>query len=222
MTERTLIIGNKNYSSWSLRPWLALKQAGVDFTEVKLSLGAPEAKAELRRYSPTGRVPVLMDGALMIWESLSICEYVAECFPEANLWPKDRHARAHARSISNEMHAGFAELRQTMPMDLRTRYPRKEPTLAVQVDIDRITDIWQHCRQHFGRDGDGDLLFGSFTIADAMFAPVVTRFVTYDVPLAPICRAYAEAILALPAMQEWIKEAGEETERVTPGLSGPV
>jgi glutathione S-transferase len=220
MIERTLIIGNKNYSSWSLRPWLALRQAGIDFTEVKLSLGAPETKAELRHYSPTGRVPVLMDGDLMIWESLSICEYVAECFPEANLWPKDCHVRAHARSISNEMHAGFADLRQTMPMDVRTRYPRKELTLAVQADIDRITDIWQHCRQHYGKDGD--FLFGSFTIADAMFAPVVTRFVTYDVPLEPICRAYAEAILALPAMQSWIEAACEETEQVTPGLQGPV
>jgi glutathione S-transferase len=221
MTERTLIIGNKNYSSWSLRPWLALRQAGIDFTEVKLSLGAsPEIKAELRRNSPTGRVPVLMDGDLMIWESLSICEYVAECFPEANLWPKDRHARAHARSISNEMHAGFADLRQAMPMDIRSRYPWKEATLAVQADIDRIIDIWQHCRQHYGKDGD--FLFGPFTIADAMFAPVVTRFVTYDVPLEPICRAYAEAILALPAMQSWIEAAGEETEQVTPGLQGPV
>jgi glutathione S-transferase len=219
MTERTLIIGNKNYSSWSLRPWLVLRQVGVDFTEVKLSLGVPEAKAELRRYSPTGRVPVLMDGDLMIWESLSICEYVAECFPEADLWPKDRKVRAHARSISNEMHAGFADLRQTMPMDVRTRYPRKEPTLAVQADIDRITDIWQHCRQHY--EQDGDFLFGSFTIADAMFAPVVTRFVTYDVPLDPVCRKYVEAILTLPAMQEWIKAAGEETEQLTPGLKGP-
>jgi glutathione S-transferase len=220
MTKRTLIIGNKNYSSWSLRPWLALRQAGVDFTEVKLSLGVPETKAELRRYSPTGRVPVLMDGTLIIWESLSICEYVAECFPKANLWPKDRKVRACARSVSNEMHAGFADLRQTMPMDVRTRYPRKEAALAVQADIERITDIWQHCRQHYGKDGD--FLFGSFTIADAMFAPVVARFVTYDVRLDPVCRAYVEAIWALPTMQEWIKAAEEETEQVTPGLKGPV
>ncbi|MCA1992801.1 MAG: glutathione S-transferase family protein, partial [Coleofasciculus sp. S288] len=173
MTQLTLVIGNKNYSSWSLRPWLAIKQAGLNFTEVRIPLDMPTTHEEIRRYSPSGRVPVLLDGKLTVWESLAICEYVAERFAPT-LWPEDAAVRAVARSVSAEMHAGFVKLRENMPMDCRARYPGLGMNPGVQADIDRITTIWRECRNNFGTGGD--FLFGQFAIADAMFAPVVSRF----------------------------------------------
>ncbi|HEY9904262.1 MAG TPA: glutathione S-transferase family protein [Candidatus Sericytochromatia bacterium] len=211
MTQLTLVIGNKNYSSWSLRPWLAMKQAGLDFAEIRIPLDAPMTYQEIRRYSPSGRVPVLLDGDVTVWDSLAICEYVAECFA-TNLWPEDRVARAVARSISAEMHSGFASLRENLPMDCRAQLCVLGINPAVQADIDRITTIWRECREKFA--AGGNLLFGHFTIADAVFAPVVSRFITYQVKLDPVSQAYVEAVWTLPAMQEWVAAATNETESI--------
>jgi len=211
MTELTLIIGNKNYSSWSLRSWLAMKHNGLQFNEIRIPLDTPEFLLQIRQYSPSGKVPVLLDGNQTVWESLAILEYLAEEFPDLYWYPEDKNARIVARSISSEMHGGFQKLRNNMPMNCRSKLPGKGMALGVQTDIDRIIKIWQECRQNFG-DG-GDMLFGKFTIADAMYAPVVMRFVTYGVQVDNVCQDYMEAIMALPAMQEWV-EASEVEEEV--------
>ena len=214
MTQLTLVIGNKNYSSWSLRPWLVMKQFSLEFNEIRIPLyNSPDYFSKIRQYSPSGKVPVLLHDTQTVWDSLAICEYLAETFPTLQLWPEDKAARAFARSISAEMHSGFQNLRQNMPMNCRTKYPGKGLASGVQQDIDRITSIWQESRQKFG--AGGNFLFGNFTIADAFFAPVVLRFVTYDVQLDPVCRDYVEAVLALTAMQEWIKAAKSETEIIS-------
>lgn len=210
MNKITLIIGNKNYSSWSLRPWLLLKHVGVPFEEVRIALYTPESYAELARWSPSGKVPALIDGDLRVWDSLAICEYLAERFPERALWPTDRNARAVARSVSAEMHSGFTALRTHMGMNVRRSLPGKGRAPGVQEDIDRIIAIWRDCRARFG-DG-GPFLFGQFCIADAMYAPVTLRFTTYHVPLDEECAAYVAAVQALPAMQEWIAAANTEAE----------
>ena len=209
MTQLTLVIGNKNYSSWSLRPWLALKQFGVQFDEIRIPLYTPETASKLQQYSPSKKVPVLLHNNQSIWDSLAICEYLAEEFPHLHWWPEDKINRALARSISAEMHSGFQNLRQNMPMNCRAKLPGKGLTPEVQKDIDRITSIWQEFRQKFA--ANGEMLFGKFTIADAMFAPVVLRFVTYDVQLDSISRKYAQTILELPAIQEWIQASKTET-----------
>ncbi|MGB5959639.1 MAG: glutathione S-transferase family protein [Coleofasciculaceae cyanobacterium] len=211
MTDLTLIIGNKNYSSWSLRSWLAMKQAKIDFTEKRILLDTPTTYQEIRRYSPAGKVPVLQHNQLTVWDSLAICEYVAECFAPT-LWPEDRVARAVARSVSAEMHSGFMNLRQSMPMDCRARQCVIGINPALQADIDRIISIWHNCRQKFG--AGGDFLFGRFSIADAMYAPAVSRFITYDVQLDSVAQAYAKAIYELPAMQEWVEAASCELESI--------
>jgi len=210
MTQLTLVIGNKNYSSWSLRPWLAMKQVGLDFNEVRIALYTPTAPQEIQQYSAAGKVPVLVHDNLRVWDSLAICEHLGEHFPNNHWWPKDKAARAVARSISAEMHSGFQDLRQNMPMNCRARLAAKGMAPGVQADIDRITAIWRDCRQRFG--SGGEMLFGQFTIADAMFAPVVSRFTTYNVQLDPVSRMYSDAIWVLPAMQEWAAEAQVETE----------
>lgn len=213
MAELTLIIANKNYSSWSLRAWLALKATGAPFQEIKILLDEPTTRAQILRHSPSGRVPALIDGdvrGVKIWESLAICEYLAERFPAAQLWPEDRATRALARAVSNEMHAGFADLRRELSMDYRARKP-VTPSPAAQRDIDRVCELWTTCRERPQAAG-GPFLFGAFTIADCMFAPVATRFATYGVPLSPSCAAYRDALLALPAMQEWLAEARTEPE----------
>ncbi len=211
MTQLTLVIGNKNYSSWSLRPWLAMKQAGLSFAEIRIPFDTPTTHQEIRRYSPSGRVPILLDGDLTLWESLAICEYLAENYAP-QLWPSERSARAMARCISHEMHANFLDLRYQMPMDCRSHYPGEGLKPELQADIDRVKSIWRECRQKFGRDGE--LLFGQFSIADAMFAPVVSRFITYEVKLGPVEQAYIDAMWALPAMQEWIEAAYNESEHL--------
>ncbi|ALF89471.1 MULTISPECIES: glutathione S-transferase family protein [Ralstonia solanacearum species complex] len=205
-----LVIGNKNYSSWSLRPWLLARQAGIPFEEIRLRLGSEGFAAEVHRYSPAGRVPVLVDGDITVWDSLAICETLAERFPRARLWPEDPKARAHARSICAEMHAGFANLRSQMPMNVTAMLPGLGWNVAVQRDVDRIAQIWTELRQKYA--AEGPFLFGHFTVADAFYAPVVSRFATYGVRLPEPAKTYADHILNLPAMQEWIEGARGERD----------
>ena len=208
MAELTITIGNKNYSSWSLRGWLALKQTGAAFDEVVVPLDRPDTKERLLAAGPSARVPVLRHGALTVWDSLAIGEYLAERFPQAGLWPADAEARAVARAVTAEMHAGFAALRDHMPMDLRGRYPGLGRGPGVAEDIARVLAIWEDCRARFGRGGD--YLFGGFSLADAAYAPVVTRFVTYEVPLEGPAAAYRDAVLAWPALEAWTEAARAE------------
>jgi len=202
-----IVIGDKNLSSWSLRPWLALRATGYPFRERKILLNREDTRAKLLAVSPTGKVPALIDGDLVLWESLAICETLAEWFPAAKLWPADATARAHCRSVAVEMHGGFAALRSEMPMNLQLR-TTKAQSAAVRADVERITQVWRECREKYGKGGA--LLFGGFSLADCMYAPVVTRFRSYGVELDPVCQAYCEAVLALPAMQEWYADAGRE------------
>ncbi len=212
MNQLTLVIGNKNYSSWSLRPWLVLRHLGIPFEELRIPLYRPDTAQALAPWSPSGLVPLLQDGELKVWDSLAICEYLNECLPEHQLWPRDQAARAVARSVSAEMHAGFAGLRQAMSMHIRGRYPDQGRTPQSLKDIARIQALWNDCRASFGVGGD--FLFGRFTIADAMYAPVVLRFQTYAVPLDGAAQDYANAILALPALREWVADAERESERI--------
>jgi glutathione S-transferase len=210
MADFTIYLGNKNYSSWSLRPWLVLKATGLEFDEVVIPLDQPGTKAEILRYSPSGRVPVLHHRGHIIWESLAIAEYLAELVPERLLWPADRLARAAARSAATEMHGGFAALRAHCPMNIRSSFPNRGVTPEVQADINRIATVWRDCRKRFGEAAGGPFLFGGFTIADAMFAPVVSRFRTYKIELDESCQAYADAVWTLPSFQEWQEAAGHE------------
>lgn len=208
MADFTIILGNKNYSSWSFRAWLALKVTGVEFAEEVIPLDQPGTRDAIQRHSPSGRVPVLEHGARTIWDSLAICEYLAETFPEAGLWPVEPGARATARSVSAEMHSGFATLRASMPFNLRASLPDKGRGEGVQGEINRIAAIWRNCRE--AHADAGPYLFGSFTAADAMYAPVVGRFATYKVELDDVSAAYCAAIAAHPAYVEWATEARNE------------
>jgi glutathione S-transferase len=210
----TLIIGDKNYSSWSLRPWLAMKHAGIPFAEARIRLRQPETKAEILRHSPSGKVPALKTDGLVVCDSLAILEYLAEAPPQASLWPKDKATRAVARSVSAEMHSGFATLRNEMPMDLLSTLPAPPIGEALRGEIARIVEIWRGLRVEYAKHA-GAFLFGAFSNADAMFAPVATRFRTYRVDLSAFgddgtAQSYAETLLALPAMAEWTKGAKEE------------
>lgn len=205
MADLLLVIGTRRYSSWSLRPWLALKAAGLAFAETEIALRRPDTKARILDHSPSGQVPLLRHGDLKIWDSLAICEYVAELAPAAGLWPEDRAARAVARAVGAEMHAGFRALRQAMPMDVPSETPMADVPSEVATDIARITELWNDCRARFGVGGP--FLFGRFSIADAMYAPVVTRFTTYGVATDSVCRSYIDAVQALPAMREWYRRA---------------
>lgn len=203
-----LVIGSKAWSSWSLRPWLALKQAGVTFDELVIALRQPDSQANIAKYSPSKRLPYLRDGEVEIWDSLAICEYVAEMLPGAWLWPEDRSARAFARSVSAEMHSGFPGMREHLSMDVTKTIPLPNLPDGAKTDVARVQAIWTDCRKRFG--SGGPFLFGAFTVADAIYAPVATRFRTYGVPLDPVCSAYVDAIYALPAMKEWIAAAKKE------------
>jgi glutathione S-transferase len=205
----TLIIGNKNYSSWSMRPWVAMTAFAIPFQEVRVLLDQADTASRIAAYSAAGRVPVLLAGDMTIWDSLAICEYLAEQFPELHMWPQDVAARAMARSVCAEMHSGFADLRTAMSMNIRASYPGKGRTNGSQADIGRISEIWEECLSRFGHH---QFLFGEFTIADAFYAPVVMRFRTYGVTMAPALNAYCDRVCAHPAVARWIAEALAETE----------
>ncbi len=212
-----LYIGNKNYSSWSMRSWVLLTQAGIAFEEVMVRFDAftPDSqfKTTLRPLSPTGKVPVLVDGELVVWDTLAIAEYLAEQFPDKSLWPSDRAARARARSLCAEMHSGFMGLRSHCPMNIEARLPEAGALIwrdqaGVRDDVARLVAMWQQCLQSSG----GPLLFGSFSVADAMFAPVCTRLVTYALPLTVDIQAYVQRVLALPGVKAWTDGALAEQD----------
>jgi len=207
--ELILVIGNKNYSSWSMRPWVVLTAFDIPFKEIRILLDQPDTTKRIAEYSLAGRVPLLIDGELTVGDSLAICEYLAERYTDKKLWPQDAAARALARSICAEMHSSFIPLRTSMPMDIRARYPGEGRTPQTQADIGRISEIWEGCLSKYGHH---QFLFGEFSIADAFFAPVVMRFRTYGVFLAPALQAYMERVIAHPAVALWISEAEGETE----------
>jgi glutathione S-transferase len=206
-----LIIGNKNYSSWSFRPWIAMKAVGIAFEERVVSLSDPEFKQTIAAVSRNGKVPALDDDGVHVWESLAILEYLAEKFPQAGLWPADTRARAHARALAAEMHGGFAALRNECPMNFWRPVKRRELSAEAVADAARIDAMWSECLVRYG----GPFLFGSFGAADAMYAPVVSRFHTYAVEVGERSRAYMDAVMALPAWGEW-KEAALKEPWVLP------
>lgn len=206
-----LVIGNKNYSSWSMRPWVLLTAFGIPFEEVYIKLYQPDTSARIAQYSSAGRVPVLIDGETTVWDSLAICEYLAEQFPDKEMWPHDVQARAIARSICAEMHSGFTALRSVMWMNIRASFPGKGRTPQSQSDIARICEIWEDC---LARSGQHQFLFGNFSIADAYFAPVVMRFRTFGVWLAPALQAYVDRVIAHPAVAAWMREAVAEDDQI--------
>ena len=206
----TLVIGNKNYSSWSMRPWLALKAGNIAFDEVTIPLYTGDAdKQRILKFSRSGKVPVLVDGDITVWDSLAIIEYAAERFPEAKLWPEDRASRAHARSVSAEMHSGFVALREECGMNLHRPVGAAALSANARADIARIQQSWSECRERYGKLGP--YLFGAFSGADAVYAPVVHRFRTYAIPVAPDVQAYMDAMMALPAFQQWTRAGLAET-----------
>lgn len=207
-----LIIGDKNYSSWSMRPWVMMKQAGIAFDEVLVPLREADTKARILEHSPSGKVPCLVtDDGQSIWETLAIVETLAERYPQHGIWPSDANARAHARAISSEMHAGFTDLRTNMSMNIRAQRAGQGATPGTLADVARIDAIWSECLTRYG----GPFLFGEeFCAADAMYAPVVSRFITYAPPLSEEARAYMERVSAVPAVREWFDDARRETHRL--------
>ena len=224
-----LILGNKNLSSWSLRPWVLLRHAGIAFEERVLPFESPGWRTAIEALSPSRRVPALHHGELVVWDSLAICEYVAELFPHAKLWPEDRAARALARSLSAEMHSGFGSLRRDMSMDVMARVPRRTMSRETEDEVTRVLAVWSECRaraaaasQAGDRRMEGPFLFGAFSVADAMFAPLAWRFRTHDVAIEDAAaRAYYETILALPAMKEWERAAEAEVVALRAAAAGP-
>ena len=210
-----LVIGNKAYSSWSLRPWILLAHMHIPFEEVQINIYDDKGKRALRKHAPTGKVPALYDGDIHVWESLAIMEYIHEKYPDKNIWPKNKAARAHARAIANEMHAGFQGLRQHCPTNFVREVRKRELTEAAAKDVARLEAMWADARKRFGKNAKpgGPFLFGKFSAADAMFAPVVNRLNIYDVKVKKETRAYMEAIRALPAWAAWHEEAAKEKFR---------
>lgn len=208
MADFKLYLGNKNYSSWSLRAWLVMKQCGVAFDEEVVPLREADTATAIRRHSPSGKLPALAVGELVIWESIAIAEYLAERFPDAKLWPADRTQRAAARACTAEMHAGFVELRKAVPMNCRHPVKLKSVSDAVQAEVDRLTQVWTDLRVRYG--ASGAMLFGGFTIADAMFAPEVLRIAGAGLALTPPAQSYVDAVMALPAIAEWQTAAAAE------------
>lgn len=211
MPVATLTLSSKNYSSWSLRGWLMARFAGLDFSEQMVETDNASARAELLLLAPSVRVPRLTHGDLSVWDTLAIGEYLNEIKPKAGLLPADAIARAHCRSICGEMHSGFASLRAALPMNLKARFPNFTVWSRAKGDIERVVEIWHDCLQQYG----GPFLFGQKpTLADAMYAPVATRFITYDVALDEVCAAYCQTIMTLPVMQEWIEAAKREPDDI--------
>lgn len=216
MTSKlTLVIANKCHSSWSMRPWLLLTHFKIPFEEVLIPFGPtfddPQWKAKVAPYNPAGKVPALVDGEIRAWESIAIMEHVADAFPDLAIWPRDQAARTLARSIASEMHSGFSALRSACPCNLGQRHPPRDRGPAVAADVARITQIWNDARLRFGKATGNPFLFGDFCAADAMFAPVATRFRTYSIEIDPASRAYVDAIYDLPAFQSWREAALKET-----------
>ena len=209
MAELFLLIGNKKYSSWSLRPWLALKHCGIDFEEQLVALDRPDTAEKIRAFSPSGRVPFLRHGAVDVWESLAMLEYLAEAFPAAKLWPEDRAARAHARSIAAEMHSGFLPFRKECSMNLHRPVGAITLSEDARADIARIQEIWTDCRARHGKRGP--FLFGAFGAADAMFAPVVHRFRSYAIAVSLEVKTYMQTLMEFPAFKEWTEAGLAET-----------
>jgi len=203
-----LIIGNKNYSSWSLRPWVLMKHARIKFDEVRIPLFTSEGERMMEELCPAKQVPVLYDGRLVLWDSLAICEYIADKFPDKKLLPEEASSRAQARAMSAEMHSGFYELRSNMPMNCRRRVENFKPDLATEIDINRIVQLIEQALQ----DSNGPWLFGHYTIADAMYAPIASRFKTYDVHTPSRTQSYFEKVLADASIKQWYEEASHETE----------
>ena len=212
MAALTLVIGNKNYSSWSMRPWVLLRQLGIEFEEKRLTFHSKEWDAEIERWSPSRLVPVLWRGDQSVWDSLAIMEAVNEWYPDKGVWPRDAAARAFARSAAAEMHSGFRDLRANMPMNIRSSHPGKGMKPEVQANIDRIEAIWSEARKRFG--AGGPFLFGAFSAADAMYAPVVMRFKTYAVKLRPETQRYCDAMREAPGVRAFIEGALQEKEFV--------
>jgi glutathione S-transferase len=210
-----LLIGNKNYSSWSLRPWLLLKQLGIPFEEEKLSFNDPAFSARVRKVNPAGKVPTLVDGELVVWDSLAIVEYLAEAFPDRGVWPVDRLARARARSICAEMHSGMQALRSRLPMNCEVHLAQPVLDVATRRDVARVCDIWADCA-HFAPEAAGPFLFGAFSAADAFFAPVVLRFLGHEVALPEAANRYVATIDALPAVKEYVAAARLENDFYPP------
>lgn len=209
MHKPTLVIGNKNYSSWSLRTWFLLREMGIEFEELMLMLDTDDFEERIGDYSPSRRVPVLRDGGHIIWDTLSIAEYLNEKYPAKQLWPQETEARILARSVSAEMHSGFSALRRHMPMNCRAENRRAEMTHELQADIERVQDIWTECRTQYA--SQGPWLFGQFSITDAMYAPVAFRFATYGTALNNEAQTYSSYLLARPALQEWKQSSCQET-----------
>jgi len=212
MSGLTLVIGNKNYSSWSMRPWVLMKQLGIPFAEKRLRFHSAEWDAEIERWSPSRLVPVLWRGNQSVWDTLAIAETLHEWFPDKGVWPKDATARAFARSAASEMHSGFRDLRSSMPMNIRSSHPGKGMNPQTQANIDRIEKLWSEARREFG--AGGPFLFGAFCAADAMYAPVATRFRTYGVQVSPETQRYCDALLSAPGVRAWIDDAMKEKEFV--------
>lgn len=211
MADPTLVIANKAYSSWSLRAWLALKATGAAFEEVVIPLREAQTRTEILKYSPSGKVPVLIDGEVTVWESLAIVEYLAEKFPRAGLWPEDGAARAFARAAAAEMHGGFLALRRALPMNLRRSFEAPDLDEETGAQVNRVQAIWRDAKRRFGTAaGDGPFLMGGFSALDAMHAPVASRFATYSLALEDQAAAYVEAVLAHPFMEEWGEAAHRE------------
>ncbi|WP_297299366.1 glutathione S-transferase family protein [uncultured Methylovirgula sp.] len=208
----TLVLANKAYSSWSLRPFILMRHFAIPFDEIVIGLGQETTRTDILNYSPSARCPALLDGDLTVWDSLAIIEYLAEQFPDLPIWPREKAARAVARSLSAEMHSGFQALRTHLPMNMRRAAKRRDLTPEVVADVVRIEAAWSDARERFGTGGD--FLFGGFCAADAMFAPVVNRLHVYDVPVSAESRAYMDLVMALPAYQDWQKGAAAESWRI--------
>lgn len=214
-----LVIGNKNYSSWSLRPWLLMKVMGIPFEEIKVNIYSEKGKQDLRTYTTAGQVPVLLVNGIKIWDSMAIVEYLAEQHPERALWPLSLTSRSIARSVANEMHSSFLHLRHNLPMNCRTQIQGLKIGQKTQRDINRVCEIWKECRSYFGTRGD--FLFGNFSIADSMFAPVVLRFKSYGIEVGEQEQQYMENMLCLPQIQEWIAAGKQESTHVEALELGP-